>query len=118
MLNFQLLAESLCSICQPLLAETRGCPLGNQELSALRLLPSNCKYCRIVYESICHCLPDLIHLDGLTLFGVETGDLSAGHLIGVRNSDGRQIAGVEYLIPPGERRIYDSLRYYHPSITL
>lgn len=112
--NFQLLAELLCSICQPLLVETKGRPLGIQELSALRILSSNCRYCRIVYESLRHCLPDLIHLDGLTLFGVK----SAGHLIGVRDSYGKQIAGVEYLSPPGERRIFDSLRCRRPSIAL
>ena len=74
-----------------------------------------------MYESLRHCLPDLIHLDDLTIFGVESGNLSAGHLIGVRNSYGKQIAGVEYLSPPGERRVsivYDSailLSHYDTS---
>jgi hypothetical protein len=71
-----------------------------------------------VYESLHHCLPDLIHLDGLTLFGVNSGDLSAGHLIGIQDSSGKQIAGIEYLSPPGERRIFDSLRCRPDSITL
>ncbi|KAE9374107.1 HET-domain-containing protein [Stipitochalara longipes BDJ] len=59
----------------------------------------------MVYESLPYCLPDVIHLDGLSLFGVESGDLSAGHLIGVRNSYGKQISGVEYLSPLGKSLI-------------
>jgi hypothetical protein len=95
---------SLCSVCQRLLGDGVnffGC--ASNEVSALVQSSSSCRYCRFLYEGLQFCVQGLLLRNDLSLLVLEPGFASAGLLINFQDTNARQIAGVEYFCPPGER---------------